>query len=224
MCLEVWLCCSETIRRPRCATFHLFHLFVLVIAGVCKQVLRCGKRNQFEETGETCNCNNADSDTFADSRTCKRCYARKSSPAGQGVFYTNPQGLSIECTSCKAPQFMLNGRCVAASQCPATMAQYLVGSFNGRCETPFSCVGGKREGGDTPGGNCKCRKSSLCRDCSWQPGRSEQQCLHCKKHTLLLNGDCVSAANCVGRGLIPIKGTGPLGGRCLPSGVSGTDE
>ena len=76
-----------------------------------------------------------------------------------------------------------------------------------------------------PGGNCKCSNGSLCRDCMWNAGQSEQQCTMCKKHTLVLNGECISVAECINMGLIPVKGTvGARGGRCLKSTLTGTDE
>ena len=189
-------------------------------AGICKRQLVCGRGSVYEETGERCNCNEALA-TGGVARTCKRCYARKEPRAG-GVYYTNPKGVLTECRSCKAPHLMHRGKCILREACPPAMARYLVGSMGGRCEAPFACVRGKRDGGESPGGTCKCSSSSLCRDCTWRAGRDEQQCTMCKKHTLLLDGRCIGEAECIGLGLVPVSAK--RGGRCLASGAQGTDE
>ena len=181
----------------------------------------------YEETGQPCNCNEALASGDV-ARTCKRCYARKAPHKSGGVYYVNPKGVHTECKSCKAPHLMHNGRCVARESCPASKAQYLVGSLGGRCEAPFACARGKRVGGDNPGGRCKCASRDVCRDCVWNAGSAEQQCTLCKKHMVLLNGRCVSAAECIGKGLVPVRAaSGARGGRCLasaPPSVAGTEE
>lgn len=194
-----------------------------LINGMCKQQLYCGLGNVYAETGATCNCNKR-TEGGEIVRTCKRCYVRKV-PRKGGVFFTNPQGALTECKSCKAPHLMHNGKCVPRAECPSSRAQYLVGTMNGRCEAPFACVKGERLGGDLQGGNCKCSNGSLCRDCMWNAGQAQQQCTMCKKHTLVFNGECISAAKCINMGLMPVKGTvGARGGRCLKSTLVGTDE
>lgn len=190
---------------------------------MCHQQLSCGIGNVYEETGTQCTCNELVS-AGSIVHTCKRCYARKI-PRKSGVFFTNRQGVLTECTSCKAPHLMRNGRCITRAECPRTQAQYLVGGMNGRCEAPFSCVKGQRQGGDTPNGNCKCIRGSLCRDCVWNAGRAEQQCTMCKKHTLLYDGKCIPASECINMGLVPVRGNvGGRGGRCLRSTTVGTNE
>lgn len=183
-----------------------------ILIGVCKKALYCGLGNVYAETGEKCICNKVTADGIE--RTCKRCFIRKVAQ-GKGVFYTNPKGLQVECIACKAPHLMLDGKCAVPEQCPAPMARYQVGSFGGRCEAPFACVKGARLGGDLPGGNCKCKKPALCMNCIWGAGRSKQRCTRCAKHTLLYDGECIQPLECVAKGLLPIKGEGPQGGRCI---------
>jgi len=182
------------------------------VGGVCKRQLVCGRSNVYEETGEPCNCNQALAGAGI-ARTCKRCHARKVQREG-GVAYFNPRGVLTECRSCKAPHLMHAGKCTHPAACPPTMARYLVGSMGGRCEEPFACARGKRVGGSDPGGSCKCPNASLCRDCAWGAGRGGKQCTVCKKHTLLLNGACVRPMECIGMGMVPVRGKGPHGGVC----------
>jgi len=183
--------------------------------GVCKRRLLCGRGNVYEETGTACNCNKRLGNGEID-HTCKRCYALKEpSKGGSTVFYRNPKGVITECSSCKAPYLMHGGQCIPPTSCPRAMAQYSVGSSNGRCETPFACIHGQRQDGDTPGRRCKCSNSRLCRKCVWNAGSVGHQCTRCKKRTLLLNGECITAARCIGQGLIPVETGGTQGGRCI---------
>ena len=100
-----------------------------------------------------------------------------------------------------------------------------MGTFNGHCEAPFACVQNKRQGGDSPGLNCKCKNGSVCRDCMWNPGKATQQWTMCKQNMLLFDGNCIGVAKCINMGLMPVKGTvGARGGRCLASNVVGTEE
>ena len=191
-----------------------------LIGGVCKRQLTCGRGSVYEETGQPCNCNEALA-AGGVAKTCKRCYARKV-PHPSGVFYANPRGVHTECRSCKAPHLMHEGRCIAPAACPPANARHLVGSMGGRCEAPFACVRGTRVGGDSSGARCKCANRDLCRDCSWHAGSAEQQCTLCKRHTVLLGGECISVADCINMGLVPVK-NGPQGGRCQRSG-GGTGE
>ena len=182
---------------------------------MCKRRLLCGRGNVYEETGTACNCNKRLGNGEID-HTCKRCYALKEpSKGGSTVFYRNPKGVITECSSCKAPYLMHGGQCIPPTSCPRAMAQYSVGSSNGRCETPFACIHGQRQDGDTPGRRCKCSNSRLCRNCVWNAGSVGHQCTRCKKRTLLLNGECITAARCIGQGLIPVETGGTQGGRCI---------
>jgi len=212
--------CAASRITSRNATCLACHNASWLVNGVCKRQLVCGRGSVYEETGERCNCNEALA-TGGVVRTCKRCHARKE-PRGGGVLYTNPKGVLTECRSCKAPHLMHKGKCIARAACPPAMARYLVGSMGGRCEAPFACVRGKRDGGEAPGGSCKCADSSLCRDCAWRAGREEQRCTMCKKRTLLFDGRCIGEAECIGMGLVPVSAK--RGGRCLASGAEGTDE
>jgi len=193
-----------------------------LLNGVCKKQLYCGRNNKFAETGERCSCNRVSANS-AVIKTCKRCNARKVA-ASAGMFYPNPKGLMVECTSCKSPHLMHNDQCIIRADCPLSMTQYSVGSAGGRCEKPFACVLGKREGGDRDGNHCKCTHRDVCRNCIWNAARATQQCTLCKKFMLLHNGRCIDEMECIKKGLIPVRADGPQGGRCLKSTEAGTDE
>jgi len=193
-----------------------------LLNGVCKKQLYCGRNNKFTETGERCNCNHLTTNSQV-IRTCKRCNARKVA-ASTGVFRANPKGLMIQCTSCKSPHLMHNGECIVRAECPLSMTQYSVGSAGGKCEKPFECIQGKREGGDLHGKHCKCTHRDVCRNCIWNAARATQQCTLCKKHTVLHNGQCINEMECIKKGLLPVRADGPQGGRCLETTEGGTDE
>lgn len=198
----------------------------------------CAKGNALNGNGntETCNCNELSSDGTI-SRTCKRCYVRKAAPAvsstsssnvaAQPRWYTNPQGLVAECTSCKAPRFMLNGECVTQAACPSDMTQYRIGTAMGwRCEAPFTCTARHR----ADGAPCKCPKPRLCKSCVWNAhGKNsstmpDASCTHCTKGWYLHDGVCVQPAECIQHGRLPVRrnsGDGG-GGACLMVGEIGT--
>lgn len=184
-----------------------------LVAGVCKRELFCGSGNVYAGTSNKCTCNVPADDGGVSSR-CKRCNARQQLPKIPGHFVAGAKGTFVECTLCKAPYVMHNGRCVEPSVCPPSMTQHRVGSMGGRCEQPFTCTGRVRQGGERPGKACRCQHDSLCRACEWAAGSAEQKCTECKRRTLLRNGSCISTIECLGLGLLPVFGKGPRGGIC----------
>jgi len=213
--------CAASVVAPSKATCIECEKSAWLIGGVCKRRLTCGRGNVYEETGEPCNCNEALA-AGGVAKTCKRCYAWRV-PHPRGIYYINPRGVHTECSACKAPHLMHEGRCVAPAACPPAMARHLVGSMGGRCEAPFACVRGTRVGGDSSGLRCKCADRKLCRDCLWNAGSAVQQCTLCKKYTVLLDGECISVMDCIGMGRVPVQ-DGPQGGRCeLSGGLGGKD-
>jgi hypothetical protein len=185
----------------------------LTADGICKRELYCGKSNVLEENGEKCNCNSL-TPTGSIAKVCALCDVRKE-PHTEGAWAPTPKGMFRQCTKCKAKTLLYNGECIIKEDCPFENAQYLIKTYGGTCEAPFSCTDNRKYGGDNPGQSCKCNDPRNCQDCSYGRGGAHS-CVSCKANTYLLNGVCITGAECTqDAGRTPIEGENGVGGVCV---------
>jgi hypothetical protein len=191
------------------------------VNGVCSSKRVCF-RKIYQDTGGRCSCNyKLTEPQFSLPMTDKYCGVcdlyKVNNPRTTYIrVLPTAVGLYRKCNTCRKRRVLVDQNfcnLVEEATCPSDQVMYSgVGASGAGCQDPFTCTTGVRTSGPQTGDECGCRNRSVCNACTW--ALDGYACTRCKKFTVLLDGNCIHADECIALGKTPVVGDGPKDGVC----------